>query len=155
MWMWSIVHFTNNLNYLISLNNVSIFCYRLALELFSSLKQDAFQFSLKARLVLLPGWVREEAPGEYHKLCVSRRLDPCSVSFLSKERGNDGGVLTCSSQNSLQCLKLPVWSSPTLLSLCCRSVLPTPQNVGWSGDTRLYKWRCQVHFFCFLTIHAG
>lgn len=116
IWMWSIAHFiTNNLNYCICLNNLSIFCYRLALELPSSLKQNAFQFSLKARLILLAGWVREEAHGEYHRLCVTRRLYLCSLSFLTKERWNDGGVLTCSSQNNLQCLNLPFWSSHTLL----------------------------------------
>lgn len=154
--MGSIAHFiTNNLNYSISLNNLSIFCYRLALELSSSLKQNAFQLSLKARLVLLPGWVREEAHGEYHRLCVTRRLHSCSLSFLTKERWNDGGVLTCSSQNNLQCLNLPFWSSHTLLSVCSSSVLTTSQNVCESGGTRLYRWRYQMHFFCFHRIYAG
>lgn len=41
---------------------------------------------------------------------MTRRLDWCSLSFLTKDSWNDGGVLTCKSQNNFQ-------SEPTFLKL--------------------------------------
>lgn len=88
IWMCSAAHsITNTLDYFISLNNLWVCCCRLALELPSSLKQDAFPFPVRARLEL-PGWAREEAPGEHHRLCVTGVRASSSPSI--PERGTVG-----------------------------------------------------------------
>lgn len=123
-WMWSIAHFiTNNLNYFIPLNNLSIFCYRPALELSPSFKAGCLSIFFESQTC--PAARMSEEGGSWRisqAWCAQEDRSMLSLSlFLTKERGNDGGVLTCSSQNNPQCLKLPFWSSATLLCAAAHS----------------------------------
>lgn len=155
-WMWSIAHFiTNNLNYFVPLNNLSIFCYRPALELSSSFKAGCLSIFFESQTC--PAARMSEEGGSWRISQAWCAQEDRSMLSLSLFNQREGEWWRCA---DLQQPKQPPVFEAAFLKLChaavcCSSFLPTSQNLCQTGDTRLYKWRYQVHFFCFLTIRAG